>query len=129
MHKKRILVVDDSLVALSCLQDIFMDEFDVVTAESGEDAVVILEDPVRDNICFSNMFDLIITDLLMPGMGGLELAQYVRKRNKNNKYTPVVLLTTEKVGLEKARESGCVAYFSKTDLKRLVPFVRILLSI
>jgi CheY-like chemotaxis protein len=127
MQRKRILLVDDSEVVLCYLHDLFADEYDVVTARSGKEAITIMEDPVRDGICFSNIFDLIITDLLMPEMDGFELAQYVRKRNKVNKYTPVILLTTEKISVEKARESGCIAYFSKADQKRLVPFVRILL--
>lgn len=127
-NRKRILVVDDSPVVLAQLSDDFADEYDVTTAESGEEAIEILEDPVRGGICFSNEFDLVITDLVMPGMNGFELAQYVRKRNRANKYTPVIMLTTEKISKEDARRSGCVAYFSKSDKKRLLGMVRILLS-
>lgn len=127
-NRKRILVVDDSPVVLAQLSDDFADDYEVTTAESGEDAVEILENPVRGGICFSNEFDLVITDLVMPGMDGFELAQYVRKRNRANKYTPVIMLTTEKISKEDARRSGCVAYFSKADKKRLIGMVRILLS-
>ena len=127
--KKRILVVDDSPVVLAQLFDGFSEDYDVVTAESGEEAVEILEDPLRGEICFSNQFDLIITDLVMPGMDGFELSRYVRKRNKVNKYTPVIMLTTEKISKEEARQSGCVAYFSKCDKKRLMSMARILLSL
>lgn len=126
--KRRILIVDDSLVVLAQLSDDFADVCDVVTAESGEEAIEILENPVRGDVCFSNHFDLIITDLIMPGMSGLDLADYVRKRNKANKYTPVILLTTEKIDKEEARKHGCVAYFSKADKKRLIPMAKILLS-
>jgi CheY-like chemotaxis protein len=126
---KRILVVDDSPVVLAQLSDSFAEDFVIVTAESGEAAVEILDDPVRDETCFSNQFDLIITDLKMPGMSGFDLADYVRKRNKANKFTPVILLTTERISKEEARKHGCVAYFSKADKKRLVSMVRILMSI
>jgi len=125
---KRILIVDDSPVVLAQLTDDFASYYDVVTAESGEDAVQILEDPVRGDICFSNEFDLIITDLLMPGMSGFDLADYVRKRNRVNRYSPVILLTTEKIDKEDARRHGCIAYFSKADKKRLVSMVHILLG-
>jgi len=126
---KRILIVDDSPVVLEQLCDEFSADYVVVTAESGEEAVEILEDSVRDGICFSNEFDLIITDLLMPGMNGFELSDYVRKQNKVNRFTPVILLTTEKISKEEARSHGCAAYFSKADKKRLVAMTRILLSV
>ena len=126
--KKRILIVDDSPVVLAQLSDDFAEDYDVITAESGEEAVEILEDPIRGGVCFSNQFDLIITDLLMPGMSGFDLANYVRKRNKANKFTPVILLTTEKISKEVARKHGCAAYFSKADKKRLIAMATILLS-
>jgi len=125
---KRILIVDDSPVVLAQLSDDFAGELEVVTAASGEEAVDILEDPVRDGICFSNMFDLVVTDLRMPGMNGFELADYVRRKNKVNRFTPVILLTSEKISKEEAREHGCVAYVSKADKQRLLALVRILLS-
>ena len=84
---------------------------------------------MHGGVCFSNQFDLIITDLKMPGMSGLDLADYVRMRNKVNKFTPVILLTTEKISKEEARKHGCAAYFSKTDKQRLVSMAAILLSV
>ena len=125
---RRILIVDDSPVVLAQLSDEFSDEFAVVTAESGEAAVEILEDPMRDDICFSNVFDLIITDLNMPGMNGFELAAYVRKRNRVNRFTPVIMLTSEKISKEEARAHGCAAYISKADKQRLISMVRIILT-
>ena len=127
-QKKRIMVVDDSPVVLAQMSDSFADEYDVITAESGEMAVEILEDPVRGGVCFSNQFDLIITDLIMPGISGFDLAGYVRKRNKLNKFTPVILLTTEKVSKQEARRRGCAAYVSKADKQRLISMARTLLS-
>ncbi len=127
-NKKRILIVDDSPVVLAQLSDDFSEDYDVVTADSGEEAVEILEDPVRGGVCFSNQFDLIITDLMMPGMSGFDLAQYVRKRNKVDKFTPLILLTTEKISKDEARKYGCAAYFSKTDKQRLISMAIILLS-
>lgn len=126
--RKRILLVDDSPVVLTQLSDEFAEDYDVITAESGEEAVEILEDPIRGDVCFSNQFDLIITDLLMPGMSGLDLADYVRKRNRVNSYTPVILLTSEKISKDEARRHGCSAYFSKADKKRLIAMATILLS-
>ena len=125
---RRILIVDDSPVVLAQLSDEFGGEFVVVTAESGAAAVEILEDPMRDSVCFSNMFDLIITDLNMPGMNGFELSAYVRKRNRVNRFTPVIMLTSEKISKEEARAHGCAAYISKADKQRLISMVRIILT-
>jgi len=127
--KKRILVVDDSPVVLTQLTDDLSPEFDVVTADSGEEAVEWLSEPVKNGICFSNQFDLVITDLLMPGMDGFELADFIRKRNKVNKFTPVILLTTEKIDKQEARKRGCAAYFSKSDKQRLLNMVRMLMTL
>jgi len=126
---KSILLVDDSPVVLAQLADDLSDDYRVVSAETGEEAIEILENPLRDDICFSNRFDLIITDLHMPGISGFELARYVREKNKVNRFTPVILLTTEKCSKEEAQKNGCVAYFSKTDKQRLIAMVRILLSL
>lgn len=128
-NKKRILTVDDSPVVLAQLTADFDVEYNVVTAESGEEAIDILEDPIRGDVCFGNQFDLIITDLIMPGISGFELADYIRKKNKHNKFTPVILLTTEKLSREEAREHGCAAYFSKADKKRMLAMAKILLSL
>ena len=125
---KRILIVDDSPLVRAQLSDDFAGEFDVVTAESGEEAIEILEDPVRDGICFSNIFDMIITDLMMPGINGFEVAAYVKHKNRVNRYTPVIMLTSEAITKEEARKHGCAAYISKADKQRLLSMVRILLT-
>lgn len=127
--QKRILIVDDCPVVLAQLSDEFDQDFEVVVANSGERAVEILEESIHRDVLFANQFDLILTDLKMPGIDGFQLAKYVRDRNKANKFTPVILLTSEKISLHEARKNGCVAYFSKSDKQRLLPMVRILLSL
>ena len=128
-QKKRILLVDDSPTVLASLEKEFSEKCDVITAKSGEDAIEILEDPVRDDVIFSNQFDLVITDLNMPGISGLELSQFVRKKSRANRFIPVILLTTERISKEEIRKYGCSAYFSKADKQRLVSMVKVLLSI
>lgn len=125
---KRILIVDDSPTVLAQLTGDFENEYEVVTALSGAKAIEILEEPVRDGICFSNLFDLVITDLNMPEMDGFEFAAYVREKNRQNRFTPVIMLTSEKITKEEARRHGCAAYISKADKPRLLGMVRILLA-
>ena len=125
---RRILIVDDCSVVLTMLYDDFSTEFDVVTAKSGEAAVEILKEPESGSAGSAKRFDLIVTDLNMPGISGFELAHYVRSQNRTNKFTPVVMLTSEEITKDEARKHGCVAYIPKTDMNKVSKMVRVILS-
>ena len=60
-----------------------------------------------------NEYDLIITDLLMPGWGGIELIRYV---NKNNYYTPVMVMSSvqEESTIREVFDLGIVGYLPKS---------------
>ena len=71
MAKARILAVDDQLYCRGFLEDLLQQEgYDVSTASGGEEALHLLE---RES------FDVILTDLVMPGMDGSELVQRIKK--------------------------------------------------
>lgn len=63
----KILVVDDEPANLRLLERLFRDNYNVITAESGEDALRLLE---------QNDVALMITDQRMPGMTGIELVKH-----------------------------------------------------
>jgi len=66
-----VLVVDDELYILRSIRRLFMDDdFDVITANSGREALRILEK--NPNIA------LVISDMCMPGMNGVELLERVK---------------------------------------------------
>lgn len=68
--KKRILVVDDEETVREALRTLFAREgYDVWTAPSAEDALALLKD---------EYFPLIILDLFLPGMDGIEFCQQIR---------------------------------------------------
>ena len=72
MRKKRILVVDDDERVLLVLHDILAglgSQYEVVTAQSGYEAL----DKAR-----KTPFDLLIADLRMPGMDGVELTEAIK---------------------------------------------------
>jgi CheY-like chemotaxis protein len=67
----RILVVEDDSASRSALAELLRDEgYEVETARSGREAVVVVE---------AWRPDVILSDVLMPGGGGLELADRLRK--------------------------------------------------
>ncbi len=78
-----IMVVDDEAVARVSLAEILrLEGYQVATAASGEEALSLLSK--------SEPFDLIVLDLKMPGMDGLEVTEVVQERSPG---TVVILLT------------------------------------
>lgn len=76
--RKRLLVVDDEAAVLKLITRILStDNYDLSSADSGETAMQMIEDP------WFGPVDLLVTDLMMPGMNGRELATIVRQRNPN----------------------------------------------
>jgi CheY-like chemotaxis protein/anti-sigma regulatory factor (Ser/Thr protein kinase) len=69
-----ILVVDDERAIRLMLADYLEETYAVLVAETGAEAISLLEDAQRPKI------DLIISDINMPGMGGLELLRTVRRK-------------------------------------------------
>lgn len=83
---KKILFVDDSASMRQVVgMAISAAGYDVTSAEDGVDAMIKVE---------ADKFDAIVTDLNMPNMNGIELIKAV-KQNANNKFAPIIMLTTE----------------------------------
>lgn len=103
-HKNRVMVVDDEEgVRLSWNRFLSDRGFDVVTVADGDTAVSRLKDePV----------DVVISDLRMPGLDGLQLLEWVHQRTPD---TPFILLTgygNEEVERQ-ARQLGVYEYLNK----------------
>ncbi|UXS00914.1 PleD family two-component system response regulator [Agrobacterium tumefaciens] len=80
----RVLVVDDIPANVKLLQARLLAEyFDVVTAEDGFKALAI---------CDSEQVDIILLDIMMPGMDGFEVCERL-KANPNTAHIPVVMVT------------------------------------
>lgn len=93
---KNILIVEDSPTMRSILASTIdsLDRYRTVEAANGFEALRILP---REQI------DLIITDINMPDINGLELISYLKKNSRYEK-TPLVILSTE--GSERDRAKG-----------------------
>ena len=72
MSKYRILVIDDEdIVLMSCKRALAPEGYDVMTVKSGIDGLKLLED---------NTFDLVLTDLKMPDIDGIEVLRIIKGR-------------------------------------------------
>jgi two-component system, response regulator FlrC len=75
-QKKKILVVDDEQHQLDTVcRGLFLYGYDCEGAQSVADAIAALDRPGGDP------FDLVLTDLTMPGGSGLDLIKQVRKNH------------------------------------------------
>jgi two-component system, NtrC family, response regulator AtoC len=78
----RILIVDDeATIRASLLEALAADGYDTDSAESGEEALAR---------CHATAYDLVVTDLKLPGVSGLEILQALRNQGKQ---TPVIMMT------------------------------------
>jgi DNA-binding response OmpR family regulator len=116
--RKRILVIDDDELILLSLQDLFAAaDLEVRTAASGAEALRAAEE---------ERFDLVVLDVVMPGLSGLEVCRKLREK-AGYAGVPVILLTakSEEADRRKGIEAGADRFLPKPfDPGRLVEIVR-----
>ncbi|MFW5886174.1 MAG: response regulator [Bacteroidota bacterium] len=104
--EKKILIVDDSESIREVVNFTLENEgYQVLIGKDGRDAMQHLD---GQNI------DLVITDLHMPEMDGIELIKEIRKMN-NYQRVPILFLTTESQATKKmeAKEAGATGWIIK----------------
>jgi len=102
-----ILAVDDDLINIKLLKSMLMknpDVAEVIEARNGADAINVLKE--RSDI------DMILLDIIMPVMGGLEMLQIVRA-DENLKQLPIIVLTTDETKKTEALELGANGFLMK----------------
>lgn len=103
-QKFRVLVVDDEEIARTNLEHILKkDGFHVITANNGAEAIEHME---------SVPFDLVLTDLLMTKVGGIELLEVVKTRYPSTEVIIVTGYATVPSAVE-ALQKGAYHYLSK----------------
>ncbi len=107
----RILIIEDQLkVAQSLQHGLETERFDVTVASTGEDGFFLVS---------SQMFDLLILDLMLPGRDGLEILRTVRQRGLA---TPVIILSARDTvedrirGLDQGADDYLVKPFAFEEL-------------
>jgi PAS domain S-box-containing protein len=122
-EKQVILVVDDQPPNIALLEAHLIPQgYEVVKAESGEEALEKLS---------GNQVDLVLLDVMMPRMSGIEVLEKLRA-DKRTRRIPVVMITvlTETEDRVKAIEAGCDDFISKPfDKHELLSKVKSLLRI
>lgn len=103
---KKVLIVDDSVSIREVISFTLENAgYNVFVAEDGKNALKILE---------TNVVDLIITDLYMPEMDGIELVKKIKEKPENSKI-PILFLSTESQMNKKmeAKEAGATGWIIK----------------
>ncbi len=104
---KSILIVEDSVTTRALMRAIIeeMGDFNTIEAGSGFEALKLL--PTQE-------FSLVITDVNMPDINGLELINFI-KTNSRYSHIPLIIVSTERSDEDKKRGMalGAAAYVTK----------------
>jgi PAS domain S-box-containing protein len=121
--KQVILIVDDQPQNIELLEAyLALQDYEIVTAANGEEALGKIS---------VNQIDLILLDVMMPGMDGFEVIRRVRQDDKH-RLLPIILVTAlrETEDRVKGIEAGCDDFISKpVDKMELLARVRSLLKV
>ena len=86
-ERAKILIVDDDAMNRVVLSDLLADEYDIIEAKDGDEAIEILEKMAKE-------ITLVLLDMVMPGRDGLQVLEVMNEREWI-KGTPVVMISAE----------------------------------
>jgi two-component system cell cycle response regulator DivK len=105
-NPKRILIVEDNKIDLRLLKDILaVSKYETLQAGDGFETI---------NLVLENLPDLILMDIRLPGISGLEVTRRLRGEERTRRI-PIVAVTAFAMGWREreALDAGCDAYISK----------------
>ena len=104
-NKKTILIVEDNYELQLFLKELLILQYNIILAENGEEGY---------HYAKSNLPDLILSDIMMPKLDGIEMCQKLQK-DSLTKHIPVILLTANNSTNSKISglKSGAIEYISK----------------
>lgn len=105
MKNEQILIIDDDIEILDMLELILArEDYTVLRAPKGEDAMAVFQ---------SNPIDLVITDMSMPGMGGMEVLKAVKRIDANMEVIVLTGNATFENAVQALKEDGAFNYLTK----------------
>jgi signal transduction histidine kinase/AraC-like DNA-binding protein len=119
--KPRLLVVEDSEDVRAHLMESLCDQFDITEAPDGEEGM---------KLAFESVPDLVISDLMMPEMDGVEMCRNL-KTDERTSHIPVLMLTARATVADRIEglETGADAYMTKPfNMKELMAQVHALID-
>lgn len=104
-EKPVMLIVDDVEINRVVLAQFFQDEYTIIEAVNGQDALKVIE---------SQSVSIVLVDLVMPIMDGFEVLSYI-KHNDQHAQIPVIVMTARSDGSSEARamEMGAADFIAK----------------
>ncbi|MEC0347062.1 response regulator transcription factor [Peribacillus frigoritolerans] len=107
----KVLVIEDNVSLLESIRQILTDEYEVDTADNGEDGLFMAQ---------QSIYDIIILDVMLPGIDGFEIVRKIREAKID---TSVLFLTAKDAledrvrGLEMGGDDYLVKPFQAPELK------------
>ena len=115
--KRLVLIVDDELINRELLKLNLEDEYETLTAPDGETALNLIRERAED-------LSLVLLDLLMPGMHGLDVIREM-KADEGLRHIPVIVLTADSKAEVESLKRGAVDFIAKPYPEREVILARV----
>ena len=119
--KRLVLIVDDEAINRELLNLVLQDEYETIFAADGESALEIIREK-------SEVLSLILLDLLMPGMHGLDLIK-ILKNDQNLKDIPIIVMTADQEAEVASLQLGASDFIPKPYPTKEVILTRVVRSI
>jgi putative two-component system response regulator len=111
-NRPTIMIVDDSLLNIKILKDVLKDDYQLLTAGNGIEALEILGDAFP-------LPKLILLDLIMPKMSGSEMFEFM-KTNEKLQRIPVIFITAKDDSEVELLSAGAVDFISKPFRREII---------
>lgn len=113
--RSRILIVDDEAEITAIVSDLFEGQYDCTTAGSAEEALGLLA---------GREFELVVSDITMPGMSGLDMIPHIRRGSPNTVVVMISGMQTMESAIDALR-LGAFDYVMKPfDLRQVEAVVK-----